>query len=68
MLNLTEINGVPINPTITDKLALMAYNVLRTYCREQGPATCSTCVFYKGGRSCLICDSGEPEDWKEMEP
>jgi len=70
MLNLTEMNGIPLNPTITDKLALMAYNVLRTYCREQGPETCSKCVFYKGNKDrwqCLVCDGEAPEDWKDME-
>lgn len=68
MLNLTEMNGIPLNPTITDKLALMAYNVLRAYCHEQGPETCKKCMFYKDRWQCLICDMGEPEDWPEVKP
>ncbi|MDD3395416.1 MAG: hypothetical protein PHG19_12360 [Anaerotignum sp.] len=67
MLDLTEMNGIPLNPAITDKLAVMAYNVLRTYCREQGPETCKKCMFYKDGWQCLVCDGEAPQDWKEMD-
>ena len=64
MLDLTEINGIPLKAAVTDELAVAASNVLRDYCEGFGEDSCNKCIF---DSSCLDIWGDSPCEWPELE-
>lgn len=61
MLDITAINNIPLQSTVTDELAVMAADVISQYCTEH--ESCCKCVFHDG--DCRIIFRGAPQIWKD---